>query len=189
MNGGGYRHPLVERIGYHLARVRAWARRVTLTALSVRLVIWLAGWAALVVASPVPPAIVAPAAALVALLPAGFPRTGVVSFVELLAIGLFAAEPELWPALLVAGLLYVHHTTSALGAQVRTDTVIPAAALWHWARRAALVLACASVVSLAIAALASGAPVGWATAYLALGAAAAVAITVYLAWSAHRPAE
>jgi hypothetical protein len=188
MNGGGYRHPLVERIGYHLARVRAWARRVTPIGLSVRVVIWLAGAAALILASPLPPAATAPVAVLVALLPAGFPHTRVVSLVELLAIVAFAADPELWTALVLAGLLYLHHTAAALGAQLRTDTVIPAAVLRHWARRAGLVLAGSAVVSLAIVALASGPPAGWGTAYVALGAAAAAAITGYLAWTALRQA-
>lgn len=186
MNGSGYRHPLVERVGYHLARVRAWTRRVTLTGLSVRVVIWLAGAAALALASPLPPATVLPAAVPVAMLPAGFPRSRWVSLVELLAIGLFAADPDLWSALVLAALLYLHHTTAALGAQVRTDTVVPVVVLWHWARRAGLVIAGASVVILAIAALGGQAPAGWATAYLALGAAAAAAIAGALAWSALR---
>lgn len=188
MTGAGYRHPLVERVGYHLARIRAWARRATPTGLSVRVVIWLAGTAALVLASPLPPAVVALIAALVAVLPAGFPHTRAVSLVELLAIGGFAADPRLWVALPLAGLLYLHHTTAALGAQLRTDAVIPSAVLRHWARRAGLVVAGSTLVSLAIAALAQRAPVGWPTAYLALGAAAAAAITGYLGWSAQRRA-
>jgi hypothetical protein len=189
MNGRGYRHPFVERIGYHLARLRAWGRRVTPTGLLVRVVVWLAGAAALILATPLPPAMVAPVAVLVALLPAGFPRSGVVSLVELLAVGVFVIDPDLWPALALAGLLYVHHTAAALGAQLRTDTVIPAAVLWHWARRAGLVLAGASLVSLGIAVVARGAPEGRPTAYLALGAVATVAVTGYLARTALHRAE
>lgn len=188
MNRAGYRHPLVERVGYHLARVRAWARRVTPSGLSVRVVIWLSGGAALILASPLPPGPTAPVAALVALLPAGFPHTRVVSLVELVAIGAFAADPQLWAALVLAGLLYLHHTTAALGAQLRTDTVVPAAVLWYWARRAGLVLAGSAAVSLGIVGLASGAPAGWPTAYVALGAAAAVGVTGCLAWLALREA-
>ena len=190
MSGAGYRHPLVERIGYHLARIRAWARRVTPAGLGVRVVIWLAGTAAVVLASPSSFRLaVVPVAVVVALLPAGFPHTRLVSLVELLAIGVFATNLELWKALVLAGLLYLHHTTAALGAQLRTDTVIPAAVQWHWARRTGLVLAGSLVLSLAIVGLVQGAPSGWATAYIALGATAAVAITGYLAWSAQRQAS
>jgi hypothetical protein len=178
--------PLVERIGYHLARARAWARRVTAPGLSVRLVIWLAGAAALTLASPSPVrlAAAAPVAAVLALLPAGWPHTRWVSGVELAAIGLFASDPDrlpLWTVLVLGGLLYLHHTAAALGAQLRTDTVIPAAVLRHWGRRAGLVLAASAALSLAIVAVAWQAPAGAATAYLALGAAAAVAVTAGLA--------
>jgi hypothetical protein len=193
VNGGGYGHPLAERVGYHAARVRAWARRVTVPGLSVRIAIWLSGAAALVLASPAPlrPAAVAPIAAVLALLSAGFPNTRWVLLVELLAIGGVAASvagdgPPLWRLLAIAGLLYLHHTTAALGAQLRTDTVIPPAVLRYWARRVALVLAVSLPLALGIVVLAGMAPTGPATGYLALGAAAAVGVTACLAWSALR---
>ncbi|HEY8472047.1 MAG TPA: hypothetical protein VIL37_05360 [Natronosporangium sp.] len=184
---GGYRHPLVERIGYHAARVRAWARRATIAGLSVRAVVWLAGALALTLAGWwLGPGAVVPVAAVLALLPAGFPRGRAVSLVAVLVIAAFAADPRLWSAIVIGGLLYVHHTGAALAAQVRTDAVIPPAVLRFWAGRAGLVLAVSTLLSLAIAALATEAPAGSATAFLALGGAAAAAITAYLGWLAIR---
>jgi hypothetical protein len=191
--GGGYHHPLVERVGYHLARIRAWARRVTAPGLSVRMVIWLSGSAALVLAPPAALRLAAVAliAAALAVLPAGFPHTSVVALVELLAIGAVAVsvaadQLPLWMVLVIGGLLYLHHTAAALGAQLRTDAVIPPAVLRYWARRTGLVLANSLLLMLGIVVLAGQAPAGWATGYLALGAAAAVAITAHLASSGWR---
>lgn len=192
------RSPLVERVGYQLARVRAWARRVTARALAVRAAIWLLGLAALLVALPEQlrygPAL--PVAAVLALLAAAAPGGGLVTLLELVSIGtvaiaLVAAErpPGLPALLLLAALLYGHHTAAALGAQLRTDAVLPLVLLGYWALRAGLVLAGSTVVGLGIAALSDRAETGSATGYLALGVAAPIAIALAAAWLVHRRAS
>jgi hypothetical protein len=176
------RHPLVERIAYHLARARAWARRATGAGLAVRGAIWLSGAAALGLAlAPVAGLAGAlPAAAVAALLPAAAPRTPWVSLLQLAAVAATAAAVAgdatvPLPALLALGsLLYLHHTAAALGAQLRTDAVVPAAVFRHWAIRAGLVVAVSAPVTLAIAALTGSAPDWPALGYLALGVLAAL---------------
>jgi hypothetical protein len=188
-----YRHPLVERIEYHIARAVAWARRATLPGIAVRATVWLAGIVAVVLAAPpaMAPLALAPAAAVLALPAAAKPGSGWVSLVELLAIGAAAAVAlddsysfPLWRILLLAAVLYTHHTAAALGAQLRTDAVIPAAVLRRWAVRAGLVLGVSLPVGLAVAVFADQAPdggvAGAATAYIAVGTAAAVGLTLLL---------
>jgi hypothetical protein len=186
-------HPLVERIAYHLARVRAWARRVTVAGLAVRGVIWLSGAGALLLALPpasrLGPAL--PAVAVAALLPAAVPRTRWVSLLELAAAGLVAVtaggQPVSVPALVLLGsLLYLHHTAAALGAQLRTDSVVPAVVFRHWGGRCAVVLAASAGLSLALATTTGRAPEWSATGYLAIGVLAALAVAVTLAVAASR---
>jgi hypothetical protein len=182
------RHPLVERIAYHLARARGWARRATGAGLAVRGAIWLSGAAALALAlAPVAgPAGALPAAALAALLPAAAPRTPWVSLLQLAVVAatvVAVAGDGTVPlaALLALGsLLYLHHTAAALGAQLRTDTVVPAVVFRHWAGRAGLVVAVSAPVTLAIAALAGSAPDWPALGYLALGVLAALLLAASL---------
>jgi hypothetical protein len=184
----GIRSPLVERVFYLLARARAWARRATVSGLAVRAVIWLTGAGALLLAAPpsVRPAALVVLAALVALPAAAAPGSGWVSLVELIAIGAAVAVFEsLWRVLLLAGVLYAHHSAAALGAQLRTDVVVPWPVLWHWAGRAGLVLAGSLPAGLGIAVLAGQAPAGTATGYVALGVVAAVGLTLLLAAPHH----
>jgi hypothetical protein len=182
------RHPLVERIAYHLARARAWARRATAVGLAVRGAIYLSGAAALGLAlAPVAgPASALPVAVVAALPPAAAPRTGGVWLLELAAVAAttvaVAGDATVpLPALIALGaLLYLHHTAAALGAQLRTDAVVPAAVFRHWAGRAALVVVVSVPVILAIAALTGAAPDWPATGYLALGVLAALAVAAAL---------
>jgi len=114
------------------------------------------------------------------------PRTGWVALLELAAVAAVAAavagEATVpLPALVALGtLLYLHHTAAALGAQLRTDAVVPAAVSRHWAGRAGLVVAVSAPVTLAIAAFTGSAPDWPATGYLALGVLAALAVTAAL---------
>lgn len=188
-------HPLVERVGYHAARVGAWARRATPSGLAVRGAVWLTGSGALLLASS-PPArllVALPVAAVAALLPAAGPGSRWVGLLEIVVVGLLAVrlatDPPPWSPLL-AGLLgillYAHHSAAALAAQLRTDTVIPAAVLRHWATRAGAVLAASAVLGAGILVL--PAPATWsATGFLALGAAAASAVAAVLVRLARRP--
>jgi len=188
-------YPPVERVGYHLARVRAWGRRATVPGLSVRAAVWLAGLAGLLLAMPwsgwLGP--VLPVAAGLALLPAVAPGGGWVAAVQLLAIGTVAVrvatpatDPPLPVLLLLGAVLYAHHTAAALAAQLRTDAVVPAAVLRHWAGRAGLVVAGSALLGLAIAVLAGSARPGPDTGYLAAGAAAAVGVVAVATWLRHR---
>lgn len=196
------RYPVVERAGYHLSRARAWARRATAGGLAVRVAVWLTGLGAVLLALPagqwVGPAL--PVAVLLALLPAAWPGSGWVAGLELVVVGIVAVTAATGDAggqslpwlLLIAALLYGHHTAAALGAQLRTDAVIPLAVLSHWAARAGVVLAASAAVGLGIAVLAGWAPAGTGTGvdtgYVALGAAAAVAVALAVGWLVHRRA-
>jgi hypothetical protein len=177
------RHPLVERILHHRDRVRAWARRATALGLAVRGMVWLAGAAGLVLATPWRPAITVPIACLLALPAAAAPNGWFVWLVDLLAIGAVAAVDAypLWRLAPLAALLYLHHTAAALAAQVRTDAAVPAAVLGRWMGRAGIVLAASAAVGLGVAVLADAGPAWSATGYLGLGVAAAVVVTAVLA--------
>jgi hypothetical protein len=187
-------YPPVERATYHLARARAWARRVTAMGLGVRVVIWLTGLGTLLLAIPAPvrlgPALLV--AAGLALLPAAAPGGGWVALLELAAIGAVAvaagvADPPALPVLLpLAALLYGHHTAAALGAQLRTDAVIPVSVPGYWALRAGAVLLASVAVGLGVVGLAGRAAAGPATGYLAVGVAAAVAVALAVAWLVDR---
>lgn len=191
-----WRHyPPVERAGYHLARARAWARRATLPGLSVRTVVWLAGSAALLAALPAGqwrgPAL--PVVVAFAVLPAAAPGSGWVAVLELVAIGAVAVRAATpvadlsLPAVLVAGaLLYGHHIAAALAAQLRTDVVVPVPVLRHWALRAGLVAAGSVLVGMVVAVVAGSAAAGPDTGYLAVGAAAAVAVVALAGWLLRR---
>lgn len=195
---GQHHSPLVERVLYGLARARAWARRATLPGLSVRGAIWLAGTAALVLAVP-PQAWPGPLpviAALVALPAAAAPGGGWPFTVEVLAVGIVAVlvatsvrEPSLVELVGFGALLYLHHTSAALGAQLRTDAVVRPAVPRHWAGRAGVVLAASAVLSVGIATLAGQAPAWSATGFVALGVAGALAATAGVIWLVRRPPD
>lgn len=181
--------PLAERIRYHATRVRAWARRATAPGLAVRGTVWFTGVAALLVAAP--PAVNPGGMLLLALVlatlaaarPGGFwvgaLGVGVVVAVAM-AVGQQAAS--LLEVALVAALLYVHHTMAALAAQVRTDTLLPVAVLRRWMARTGLVLATSAVVGGGIAALPAAQPTWSASAFIGVGALAAVAVAAALAY-------
>jgi hypothetical protein len=187
-------YPLTERLAYYLLRMRAWRRRATRLGLAVRVVVWASGFAAMLLAMPamVPVATGLPVVAALMLLPAARPRGRWVSIVAVAAIGLLAvrlaATTPAQPVLLagaVGGLLYLHHSTAALAAQVRTDVVIPPAALRHWAARVGLVLAASAGLGLIVVVL--PAPVWPATGQVALGVAAAVAVAAAVIGLVPRP--
>ena len=192
----GRHYPPVERAVYHLARARAWARRATPTGLSIRAVVWLAGMACLLLAAPgsgwLGPAL--PAAAVLALLAAAYPNGGWVAAVQLAAVAAVAirlatplADPA-WPAVLLLGaVLYTHHTAAALGAQLRTDAVVPVAVLRHWAGRAGALIAGSLLLGLVVVAVAGRAEPGADTGYLALGVVATVAAVAAVSWLHHHP--
>ena len=194
-----WRHyPPVERAGYHLARARAWGRRATVPGLSLRAAIWFLGLAGLLLATPLsswlgPVLPVLPVAAGLALLPAVAPGSDWVTAVQVLAIGTVAvrvatpvSDPPLPVLLLLGAVLYAHHTAAALAAQLRTDAVVPAAVLRHWASRAGLVAAGSALLGAAIAVLAGSARPGPDTGYLAAGVAAAVGVAAVATWLRHR---
>lgn len=181
----GARHPLVERVLYYAARVRAWAQRATALGLAVRGLVWLLGCGALLLAVPPDHLLGAglPAAALAALLPAVRPDGRSPALLAVAVLGLVAwrlvGQPPASPLAVVvpaAILLYLCHSAAALAAQLRTDTVIPAAVVRHQATRAVVTLGISAPVGLLVVAL--PAPATWpATALLGLGTAAAVAVT------------
>lgn len=188
------RHPLVERVGYHLARARAWARRATALGVGIRGAIWATGCGALVLA--LPPSLwtgpVLLVAAAVAVAPAAAPGGGWVSLVELAAVAAVAvaaandAPPPLAVILVLAALLYLHHTAAALGAQLRTDTVVRPAVLRHWAVRAGVVVAGSAALSLGVVTAAEQPPRWSVTASIGIGVAAAVAVAAALIWLVNR---
>jgi hypothetical protein len=181
--------PLVERIIYYYQRTRAWARRATVTGVAVRTVIWLTGVAAVLLAFPHPAGVSIGAA--LALLSAGWPRSHWVTLllatvVGIVAIRLAGGAPDPSPVTLavLAGMIYLHHTTAALAAQVRTDTVIPSRLLGQWAGRSGLVLAGSAVVAVLLGVLAS--PAWPATMFLLAGAGAVVGLVLLLLWARFR---
>lgn len=188
-------YPPVERVAYHLARARAWGRRATGWGLGLRAVIWLAGFAAvLVVLAPTAwlgrGAVVA---AVLALLPMASPGSGRVAWLEVATValvGLVAATTATGlslPALVLVGsLLYLHHTTAALAAQLRTDTVVAPVLLRRWAIRAGGVIAGSAVLSAGLAALPGRAPAWPAGGYLVLGVGAALVLAAAVVWQLRR---
>jgi hypothetical protein len=153
-------HVLVRRFRYYGRRLNAWARRATPIGLAVRVVVWATGVAALVSAAmPVVNPVGGLALALVlASLATGWPGTMWVSVLEfgavaMLVVAVGQGAASLVEVGLVAALLYLHHTTAALAAQVRTDTLLSAAVLRHWLARAGVVLGVSMVVGAGIVAL------------------------------------
>jgi hypothetical protein len=139
---------------------------------------------------------VLPVVALLAVLPALSPGGSWVTVLQLVAIGTVAvraaappADPPVPVLLLLGAVLYGHHTAAALGAQLRTDTVVPVAVVRHWAGRAGLVVLASAGLSLGIVAVAGRAPAGPDTGYLAAGAVAAVALVAAVSWLLLRRAE
>lgn len=187
------RHPLLERIGYHAQRVRAWARRARPAALLLRGAVWAPGVAALVVAAPetVPVAAAVVVAVAVAGAAAAWPGTGWVSGLELGAAGLVAlsvgqggGSGGIARAAVVAGLLYLHHTAAATAAHLRTDALVPATVWREWVSRAGAVLGASALVGTGVVLLPEAVPAWPATWLVVLGglsACAVAAILVHLA--------
>jgi hypothetical protein len=188
--------PLVERITYHVAQVRGWARRATGVAVAVRGLVGLTGAAALLLAAPgiLNAGGVLVLAAVLAGLAAGWPGSGWVFALEataLVAVVVAVAGDaiSLLEIGLVAALLYLHHTTAALAAQVRTDALLPAVVLRHWYLRAAGVLGASALVGGWVAVL-SAAEVAWSATVLVLaGALATAAVAAVLAYLWRRQPE
>ena len=132
--------PLVERLIYYYQRTRAWARRATVAGLAVRSVLWWTGVGVVLVAFPHPVAVLI--GAVPALVAAGRPGSHWGTLLLAVAIGATAVrlasglpDPSVMSLVLLAGVIYLHHSISALAAQLRTDTVIPPRVLWWWAGR------------------------------------------------------
>jgi hypothetical protein len=187
----GEQHPLLERLGYHAARLRAWARRAAPAALLVRGVVWLTGAAALLVAAPetVPSGAAAVAAVAVAGAAGAWPGTGWVSGLALGAVGLVALSigqgdhrggGAVALAAAVAALLYLHHTAAATAAHLRTDALVTPVVLRQWAGRTAAVLAGSAVIGTGVVLLPEAAPAWPATWLVVLGALAACVVAATL---------
>lgn len=182
------RSPLGERLLYYLARGRAWWRRATVSGLAVRALVWATGVAALLLAAP-PQLVLAgvvPLACVLALWPAAAPQGRMVSVLLTVALGLLVAQllgepgPGLPRVALLAAVMYLHHSSAGLAAQLRTDAVVPVAVVRYWALRAGVVLAVSAVLAGAGTRLPA---LGWsATAHIALGALAALLVTAALLW-------
>jgi hypothetical protein len=191
------RHPLLERLGYHAEQVRAWGSRSQRVSLVMRGIVWVTGAAALVTAAPdavLPLAALVVAAALAGAA-AAWPGTGWVSGLELGAVGLLAMSVGQQggiglPAVgALAILLYLHHSAAALAAHLRTDTLVPVAVLWHWARRAGAVLGGSAVVWVGVALVPQAAPAWPPTVPMVLGALAVLAVTAVLLYQVRRGAH
>ncbi len=89
----------------------------------------------------------------------------------------------------VAALLYLHHTTAALGAQVRTDALVSAAVVRHWLTRAGATLGVSAVVGTGVVALPAMQPAWPASGYVVAGGLAAVVAAVALAYLVLRRPE
>ncbi len=182
-------HVLVRRFRYYARRLDAWARRVTPVGLAVRAVVWLTGVAALVIAAA---PVVNPVGGLVlamvlASLATGWPGTIWVGLLEFAAVAALVVAVgqgvvSLVEVGLVAALLYLHHTTAALAAQVRTDTLLSAAVLRHWLARAGAVLGVSVVVGAGIVALPATQTDWPPSAYILVGVLAATAAAAGLAY-------
>ncbi len=188
--------PLVERLIYYYQRTRAWARRATVAGLAVRIVLWWTGVGVVLVAFPHPVAVLI--GAVPALVAAGRPGSHWGTLLLAVAIGATAVrlasglpDPSVMSLVLLAGVIYLHHSISALAAQLRTDTVIPPRVLWWWAGRIGVVW----LVSAVVAFLASGlsTPRWSATGWVLAGTGAAVGTVVLLIAARHQwrpePAE
>jgi hypothetical protein len=182
-------HVLVRRFRYYGRRLNAWARRVTPVGLAVRVVVWVTGLTALVIAAA---PVVNPVGGLVlamvlASLATGWPGTAWVSLLEfgavaMLVVAVGQGAASLVEVGLVAALLYLHHTTAALAAQVRTDTLLSGVVLRHWLARAGAVLGVSVVVGAGIVALPVTQPDWSPSAYLVMGVLAAAATAAGLAY-------
>jgi hypothetical protein len=188
--------PPVERARYHAARLAAWARRTRPAALAVRGAVWSSGFVAvLLVAVPLidpGPAVVA--AALLAALGAGFPRSGWVGGLEVAVVlvvagAVWLGQPvPIGTVAILAALLYLHHSAAALAAHLRTDALVSPAVLRRWAGRTAAVLAGSLVIGAGAVTVPQTAP-GWsASGLMAVAAAATVLIAGTIAYlgRAHR---
>lgn len=183
--------PLGERVRFQAARLTAWTRRIQPTALGVRLVVFVSGCGGLLLAPlPVRTEVLVIPLVLLAALAAGSPGSGWATAVEItcvLGVGFEAwlgAEVSLWTVAGVAVLLYVHHTAAALGAQLRTDALVPRTVLVRWSGRTGAVLLGSAGLGLGAATLpaaASGWPAVGLTAVAVVSALVAVGTLAYLA--------
>jgi hypothetical protein len=154
----------------------------------VRLVVWVLGVVALVVAYPADAVFDTRgglAIALVALLPVVFPRTRMVSFVLFTAaFGWLVStagfgEPITTVRLVVlAGVLYLLHSSAALAAVLPYDTIVAPRVLLGWALRALGVVAVTAVLGVFAV---SGAQLFGGRTYL-VAALAGVAMVALLGW-------
>lgn len=159
-----------------IARVVALAARASLEPMLVRVGAFAAGFAALLLALPAGlPGPVVTALLLLAVLPAVAPRGPWTTVVVLATVGgwladtgtsvvagtgLAAQVPDPGRLLLLAGLLYVLHSLTALAATLPYDAVVTAEVLTRWLVRALAVVVVATALSVtvlvAVAELASG---------------------------------
>jgi hypothetical protein len=152
-------NPLSQYFTSRVRRGRDVVSRATAGPLLIRLVVWALAAAGLMLAYPAevartPQAL--PAVLLVAVLPAAFARTRMVSLL-LFAIALgwmvsttvFADPIATWRLITLAALLYLLHTTAALAAVLPYDTVVARAVLAGWLLRALAVVAATTVFGVA----------------------------------------
>lgn len=140
-------------------RLRVMAARATFGPMLVRLAIWLAAFAALVLAYPVEVSLQRGGVlsyVVVAALPMLAPRTRMVSIALFLAIfgwimstGFYGERITVLRLVGLGAALYLTHTSAALAAVLPYDTVVSPGVLGGWALRALGVLAVTALFALA----------------------------------------
>jgi hypothetical protein len=169
-------------------RLRLVVARATPGPLLVRLTVWSSALVALALPYPLgkvldPTGLTA--LVVVALLPAVWPYTRVVSFVVigagfewLAATTYYGEQVTVWRLVMMAGALYVVHTASALAAVLPYDTVVSPGVLARWLLHAAAVVAVTAFF--AVLAVAGSASLGDRTSVVA--AVLGVTVVVALGW-------
>ena len=152
---------LRTRLDWWRRRTIAWGRRATRSGLGLRALVWLSGFAGLILAAP---PLARPAGVTAALLlplapmfrPGGFGTSLVMftGFAEWVVGHWQTAQPSLWTAGFIGIALYVHHATASLAARCPVDTAVDAPVLRGWAARTGSVAAGAVVLCAGVAVLA-----------------------------------
>ncbi|MGH8876300.1 MAG: hypothetical protein ACRD0P_02995 [Stackebrandtia sp.] len=155
--------PLVERLALWWARISAWRRRITPAGVSVRVLMFVSGAAALLLAAPeplrfrlgIPVAVVLPLAAVAR--PGGaWVWAVLVTALTGWVLGTLAvARPSLTLAFGIGAAMYVHHAAAAVADAWRGDTAVKPVVWRGWAVRLGLVLSVSLVAVVATVVLAA----------------------------------
>ena len=154
--------PLAERLAYWRALLRAWWKRTNTFGRLLRVLVWLSGFAAIMLSAPAVArwTFVLVVAVLFPLLPMAKPQWSWATGLEVVVLCLWfiATVGVEYPSILWAGFLgaamYVHHAAATACAQWRADADVTPELRTAWLRRTAVVAGASVGIATMVAVLA-----------------------------------